>query len=375
VQAGRFYTNQTKAATISTMSLFSCCQATAGITTLVIAILTGVVIHLSAIPPNIKIQLNPQAPKTDLLLGKSTIITLTPQQIEEYHRDGAVVVKGLLSETEALKLKESANFAASRLVDVFGLFGSSRYKKIMFDLWRTSPEIASFSLQALPHVAAQLMTTTSSFRLLRDAFFAYAPPGESCGWHVDDAAFFPVQEGSVGPTFWIALDSLKIEEGGGLAVLNRTLFRQTEPLDVTEDVCRKAITGATCEMPDKSPECQAKMEECKMEFDMQPGDAIVWDRYTFHRGVGGTETMPKNAVKQRYSVRFVPQGSKAVGVVHASVQQNEEFDSPYYPQVWPTLVPSELKALENGLDADITLMGAITFMAKRAVNKLRSLMV
>jgi hypothetical protein len=55
-----------------------------------------------------------------------------------------------------------------------------------------------------------------------------------------------------------------------------------------------------------------------------------------------------------------------VGVVHASVEQNEEFDSPYYPQVWPSLVPSELKALENGLDADITLMGAITFMTKVA---------
>jgi hypothetical protein len=35
----------------------------------------------------------------------------------------------------------------------------------------------------------------------------------------------------------------------------------------------------------------------------------------------------------------------------------------------------ELKQLENGLDADITLKGAIIFMAKQAVNKSRLLMV
>ncbi|KAL3898087.1 MAG: hypothetical protein SGARI_006762, partial [Bacillariaceae sp.] len=192
----------------------------------------------------------------------------------------------------------------------------------MFDLWRTSPEIATVSLQGLPKVAAQILynsdddskRSSSTIRVLRDAFFAYAPPGESCGWHVDDAAFFPVDPDHVGPTFWIALDPLNIEEGGGLAVLNRTLFAETPPLDLSEEDCRAAIAGATCEMPEKSPQCQAKMETSKMEFDMRPGDAIVWDRYTFHRGVGGTDKLPEDAVKQRYSVRYIPEGSKAVGV-------------------------------------------------------------
>ncbi|KAL3894100.1 MAG: hypothetical protein SGARI_007846 [Bacillariaceae sp.] len=185
-------------------------------------------------------------------------------------------------------------------------------------------------------------------------------------------AFFPVQQDTVGPTFWIALDALKVEEGGGLAVLNRTLFHETEPMDVTEDVCRQAIAGATCDMPEKSPECHAKMEACKMEMDMQPGDAIVWDRYTFHRGVGGTDKLAEDAVKQRYSVRFIPEGSKAMGAVHASVAQNEEFDSPYYPQVWPEVLPLEMEALKKGLDSDITLKGALSFMAKRSLQKLKT---
>jgi hypothetical protein len=382
----------------------SCLQVMCGALALTIAMLTGTLIHLSAIPSDIHIYLDPkkELAQSDLLLGK-TAATLTSQQIEEYHRDGFVFVKRLLSEQETIQLRDSAIYASSRLLDVFGLFGKSRYKKVMFDLWRTSADIAYLSLRALPKVAAQLMTLTDnatasmdelttqvrsssssssssflngpphteSIRLLRDAFFAYQPPGEGCGWHVDDAGFWPAVEDTTGPTFWIALDPLLVREGGGLAVLNRTLFRQTEPLDLTEDICRLAIAGATCDMPEKSPQCHAKMEATKMEFDMQPGDAIIWDRYTFHRGVAGTGLLPTDAIKQRYSVRYMPRGSKAFGAVHSSVEQLSEFDSPYYPQVWPNLLESEMTALEHGLDSDITLVSALSFLIKRMARRLK----
>jgi hypothetical protein len=365
----------------------SCLQVTLGLLVLIIAILAGVMFHLSAIPPDVHIQIDPTSTSLFLLLGKSAASkTLTSQQLEEYHRDGVVFIKSLLSEEEALELKQSAEYASSRLFDVFGLFGNSRYKKVMFDLWRTSPEISSLSLQALPQVASQLMMTTTkstkaeevddhtplkSIRLLRDAYFAYSPPGEACGWHVDDAGFWPAQEDTTGPTFWITLDPLRVNEGGGLAVLNRTLFHETEPLEVTEETCRQAIAGATCEMPEKSPLCHAKMEATKMEFDMQPGDAILWDRWTFHRGVGGTELLAKDAVKQRYSVRYMPQGSKAFGAVHSSIGQGDLFESPYYPQVWPNLLESEMKALEHGLDSDVSLVAALQFMSKRMAKKFK----
>jgi hypothetical protein len=242
------------------------------------------------------------------------------------------------------------------------------------------------SLQALPQVAAQLMTmkptssttdnddndydeataftttrpNTASIRLLWDAFFAHQPPGEACGRHMDDAGFCPAVEDTTGPTFWIALDPLLVKEGSGLAVLNRTLFHETEPLDVTEDKCRKAIAGATCSMPKKSPHCHAKMEATKLQIDMQPGDAIVWDRFTFHWGVGGTDLIPENDAKQRYSLRYMPKESRAFGAVHPSVEPMAEFNSQYYPQVWPKLLDLEMKALEHGLDSDITLMSALT---------------
>jgi Phytanoyl-CoA dioxygenase (PhyH) len=376
----------------------NCLQVFCGGLVLVMAILTGVVLHLSSAPSDVQIHLD-LTTTNELLLG-SSVSPLMPGQVEEYHRNGVILVRGLLSPQEAIQLKRAANAANEKLFSVFGLFPGSLYKHLMFDLWRTNPEIASLSLQALPKVAAPLMASpppqtkeqsdgaatdggrpaaetaaasptvaTPPFRLLRDAFFEYAPPSGGCGWHVDDAGFWPSAEDTAGPTVWIALDPSSIREGGGLAVLNRTAFRQTEPLELTEEYCREAIAGATCDMAGKSPECAAKMDASRLEFDMAPGDAIVWDRWTYHRGVAGTDAFPPNAVKQRYSVRYIPHGATAFGAVHKSVKQGEVFDSPYYPQVWPHLLESEMKALEHGLDQDVTLVGVLQFMAERLAKK------
>ncbi len=374
-------------------------QVICGGSALVAAILTGIVLHLSAIPAGVQIRLDPANANHHILLG-SSLSALTLQQVEEYHKNGVVLVKGFLSLEEAVRLKDAATKANAKLFSIFRLFPGSRYKEVMFDLWRTSPEIASLSLQAIPKVASLLITkpenkteknhdttpeisesedsaatTVSStpnqapFRLLRDAFFEFAPPGQGCGWHVDDAGFWPSKEDTAGPTFWIALDPSSPLEGGGLAVLNRTAFQQAEPLGLTEEICRQTIAGATCDMADNSPACHAKMEASKLEFDLSPGDAIVWDRWTFHRGVAATDGFPEGAIKQRYSVRYIPHGARAFGAVHKSVEQGDIFESPYYPQVWPHLIESEMKALENGLDQDVTLLGILQFRAKRLAKR------
>ena len=342
----------------------TCLLYTGGGLAAIIAIVAGVVIHLSQVPNDIAIRLDES---TESMFHPQS---LTPEQVATYEREGVVFVPSLLSERESIQLRDAGEYAMSRSFSVSKLFGSSLYSGLGFDLWRTSSEVASLALQALPKVAASILSYSRNeqeemeFRLLRDAMFQYKAGGAGCGWHVDDMGFWPTEEDSDGPTIWIALDEIKVAEGGGLAILNRTRFQEREPFNVTELHCRQTIKVGTCNMKGLSPECHAKMEESKLEWDMKPGDAIIWNRWTFHRGVAAVreDVNETNFVKRRYSVRYMPYGSKAGPFVHTSVRPGSYFDSPYYPQVWPRLKESEVKALQRGLEADVPLTRVFSTM-------------
>jgi hypothetical protein len=353
----------------------ACLLYTGAILAAIVAILWGLVIRLSQIPNDIVIRLD----ETTESIFQPTL--LTPEQIATYEKEGVVFVPGLLSKQESIRLRDSGEYAIGRVFSISKFFGTSLYSDLAFDLWRTSPDIASLALQALPKVAASILPYSKNdqdeleFRLLRDAFFGYTAGGEGCGWHVDDVGFWPTEEDSDGPTLWIALDELKVSEGGGLAILNRTKFQEltdsSSSSNTTLASCRQIIKAAgTCAMKTLSPECHSQMEESKLEWDMQPGDAIIWNRWTFHRGVAAINPDVEDFVKRRYSVRYMPYGSKAGPFIHPSVGPGNYFDSPYYPQVWPHLKASETKVLEKGLDADGKLSRMLPFIAKMILKKI-----
>jgi hypothetical protein len=300
---------------------------------------------------------------------------LTPEQIETYEKEGVVFIPGLLTQEDSVKLRDSGEYAMSRVFQISKLFGTKLYSGLGFDVWRTSPEVASFALQSLPKIVAPILSYSTNpqneveFRLLKDALFRYKAGGQGCGWHVDDVGFWPTQEDSDGPTIWIALDELRVAEGGGIALVNKTLFEETS--NVTLDFCRQAIKQNTCNMAVISPECNAQMEASKMEWDMKEGDAIIWNRWSFHRGVPATANVdPDTFVKRRYSVRYTPYGSRAGPMIHSSVGAGNLFDSPFYPRVWPKLKEEELAALENGLESDAKLSKIFPFAAKMILKKI-----
>jgi Phytanoyl-CoA dioxygenase (PhyH) len=326
-----------------------------------VAIVVGLVVKLSTIPNNLDIK-----PVDNVFI----VAQLTEEQKESYIRDGAVIVRSLLPMDQAMLLRSAAEKAVSKSYSVLDLFVSNRYSKVAFDVWRTDQFYASLVLHNLPKIAAQIMTDQNSeenegsfkIRLLRDAYFSYKSGGKGCGWHVDDMGFWPTKEDTSGLTMWIALDKMSVDDGGGLAVANMSLSQDWV------SHCRSVIRSkGTCDMESKSPDCHAKLEAIQMQWDMKPGDAILWDRWTFHRTVPSTissievgELVPQKLA--RYSVRYVPSTARAFGSVHQSVQQDAYLDSPYYPQVWPTLLDYETEALRQGLDGDLTLRNVIGFL-------------
>jgi Phytanoyl-CoA dioxygenase (PhyH) len=352
------------------MTMKQLCQVFASAFVLLTAILVGIMI--GGQPSTIDLEREPAL----------AIRRLTSVEMSDYQRDGSVLAKALLTREQVETVKNAIVQARDPYAFFRFLTKPSFYDLILFDVWRSTATIAVLALKSLPIVAADIMFPSSEqqqeqeqqpFRLLRDAYFRYAPGGSGCGWHVDDGAFWPTHNDTSGVTIWIALDDMT--HGGGLLMANRTMVS-----DETVQQCRAAIDGHTCDMETLAPDCYATMERAKIQWQVQPGDAILWDRWTYHRtdpivaakvvigpdGRAAGSSSTKSTLS-RYSIRYVPATATALGLLHWSVPPNGTFvGSPYYPQVWPTLLAAETKALARGLEGDISVFLLMRLIAKTA---------
>lgn len=170
--------------------------------------------------------------------------------------------------------------------------------------------------------------------------------------------FWPASDDSSGVNFWIALSPMRITEGGGIRVVNQTMVKPI--FEECRNVIREVNPEAphipqTCDMEKISPFCHKKMLEASTVFDMEPGDALLWDRWTFHSSEpfhNQGPTLEDGEVlghKLRYTIRYIPGTARAFGIVHESQEVGEVFNSPHYPQVWPKALESEMNAIQSGI--------------------------
>merc|ERR1712038_860195 len=323
-------------------------------------------------------------------IGQAEIVPptfeLSPEQLADFKRDGYVVIRGLLSGQElknAVKTAKKLNRIplVRRLSNMF----INIYRQTSFQTWRAHKSMEHIAFDSsVPSIAAQLMdyanfeddeTEASSsqssqnppaVRLLRDAFLSYQDGGIGCGWHVDDKGFWPCEDSPLhtpdaGVNVWITLSPLRASEGGGLAVAP-----SSHAVSWREDA-RSVIASPTngpmpltCAMEDLSPEYHRKFEEMKLTLDMEPGDAIIHDRYMFHRtvqfkdeGKKGLFSRWRKRTKLRISLRYMPSDANLFVINKMFDQAFEEKDlmtgdkiekgEEYFPQVWPTSLSGERK--------------------------------
>jgi len=301
----------------------------------------------------------------------NTGIVLTDLEKEQYHRDGFILKKGVLKGNALADL-----IATSKALYARDVPGSSYFQKLLFNLWREEDGFAQVAFEYLPHLAAGLMdlppldsndekmdkdsssAPEKSVRILKDGFFGLKSFNNSgCGFHIDDSFFWPATDDSTGVNVWLTLSPTRVEEGGGIRVVNQTASKPIieECKAVIQKTSEKGYPS-TCDMETLSPECHKKMTDASTVFDMEPGDALIWDRWTFHRSepfnVDAFEGREEEH-RLRYTIRYVPgtaNASYANYAVHESQEKGGVFDSPHYPQVWPRALKSEIDAIQKGLD-------------------------
>eukprot|EP00965_Chrysotila_dentata_P194282 6176279-Pleurochrysis_carterae.AAC.1 len=282
-----------------------------------------------------------------------------------FHRDGYVLVRGLLSGQFLKAAQDAAQAETNRKHYVFDrLFHT--YSKISFAAYQRQDGLADVVFSsAVPSAAAAVIGGQTPLRVVRDAVMAFAPGRSGCGWHVDDKGFWPTLDNHTdGANVWIALSPMPAAQGGGLAVCPGSHAEQWAA------TCRQYIkdsqngTGpATCLMEERSPECHARFERCKVVHDMQQGDAIILHRGTFHRSE--PFRVESGGALLRYNVRYVPETTQlfATGFEAAVIRNVEGVHNgsrlseagSYYPQAWPYSLEEERQALEKGFSSEPSL--------------------
>lgn len=311
---------------------------------------------------------------------------VTPDQIATYKRDGVVVIRGLL---EGRELKEAIK-AANRIQRSKGLGQrflyrmNPSYRNLEFQTWRKHRALEKVAFDsAAPTICAKLMGLDGGdgaassnnddptysrddgseeariyrpLRLLKDAVLGYSAGDTGCGWHVDDKVFWPCEDRNLGKrdagaNVWITLSSVTAAEGGGLAVApgsHRLNFAKK---------ARKAISSSfhtTCSLERLAPDCHEKMEKIKAVYDLHPGDAIIHDRYIFHRPDAFLDPIrsKKAGTKQRISLRYVPAdatffantlNTEARAIEEKGIATGDFVSkgAEYFPQTWPNRLPEE----------------------------------
>mmetsp|Transcript_5109 Transcript_5109/g.7540 ORF Transcript_5109/g.7540 Transcript_5109/m.7540 type:complete len:273 (+) Transcript_5109:1037-1855(+) len=234
-----------------------------------------------------------------------------------------------------------------------------------------------------------------SIRLIKDAFLVYQDQGKGCGWHVDDKFFWPCEDSPLskhktdaGVNVWITLSPLKASEGGGLAIAPTShSIHWREDARAVIAVPPQGGVPQTCAMEQLSPEYHEKFERMKRTFDMEPGDAIIHDRYVFHR----TDQFKKEKrtfgfgfmkrSKLRISLRYMPSkatvfvfdaGVQDVGFVEKNMKTGDavEKGGEYFPQVWPTSLKKEREVKVKEEEIRATWARLISFV-KAKTNKKR----
>lgn len=230
-------------------------------------------------------------------------VTVTQEQIAEFARDGAVLIKGLFADhVDTLRkgvernMAESGPYAAENLLPGEG----GRF----FDDYCNWTRIPEFE-QVIRHsdaarVAGELMRS-DSVQIFHDHVLVKEPgTSKPTPWHQDGPYYFVEGEQTI--SFWSPLDpvtdaTLRLVAGS---------HKWPKPVLPTRWLKEDAFfpnEGAYIPVPDPDAEGLTVLE-----WTMDPGDAVAFDYRTLHGARGNTSTSRRRA----FSVRFLGDDARYV---------------------------------------------------------------
>ena len=260
---------------------------------------------------------------------------LNNDEMIQLNKEGFVLCKNLVNNEDLDFLIQEGKNTIKRS----SLFNATTYTKIEFDTIHRNNRLKNIT-RNLP--AKQIMENnkfSSIFggktRVLKDAFFSLSPGLPECGLHVDDPYFWPsplYNLGHEGINIWIALSEYKKKYGGGLAVVKSS--RKSKYFNKARKFIRTKDNNdifMTCNLSKLDPKANKEFEKNMVTFDMNPGDAIIHNRWCFHKGDNFTNLGIQEFKEplMRYSIRYMPENSYYLNTEKKLKNHDEMFPIVY----------------------------------------------
>lgn len=269
-------------------------------------------------------------------ISSSTPNVLSEQDINKFQEDGVILVRQLISGHDLIAAQDIANEVSKNKLH-FKKF----YKAMKFQNWQSNISLANIAIHSnAAKIASELININRNssqslipVRILKDAILSFAKHSTACGWHVDDKSFWPVQNDLTGINVWIALSPITVKQGGGLVVAKGSF-----KMKWTKDVIPIIHEYNTCALRKLNKEIHKKFETIKLQWDMQPGDAIIHDRWCFHRAENihfKNIDIDDNLVLNRYSIRYMPENSKIVHLTDPDMAGKNGKELKMFPDLFP----------------------------------------
>lgn len=228
---------------------------------------------------------------------------ITPEHVEQYQRDGVVLIRGLFADqVELLRAGVAANMENP------GPYASNNEKAgqtgRFFDdycNWTRIPEFQqAIEESPVAEVAADLMKSRS-VQMFHDHVLV-KEPGTSMAtpWHQDGPYYFV--EGGQTISFWSPLDEVKDATLRCVAGSHKWEKEVLPTRWVSEE---DFFPDEGQYMPAPDPDAEGMTV---LEYPMQPGDAVAFNYKTLHGARGNTSTSRRRA----FSLRLVGDDARYV---------------------------------------------------------------
>ena len=214
--------------------------------------------------------------------------------VDSYQRDGAVVLRGLLSGNEVEMLREAINWNMAHPGSLAGIASADSDPGRFFEdfcNWARLPGYERLAFEsALPRVAACLMHSRR-VRLHHDHVLVKEPRTQQpTAWH-QDQPYYNVS-GRQNVSFWIPVDPVPLESTLEFVAGSHADGKWYLPKTFLTKEAKWFPDGSLADVPDVQP-------HEVLRWALEPGDAVAFHMLTLHGSAGST------ALRRAFSIRMI----------------------------------------------------------------------